>query len=51
MLRISRESAVVGGVREKGKDYMAYQHLGKQFAKYHSQWLFKMGEEKKPMQN
>jgi len=36
MLRISRDSAAVGGVREKGKDHMAYQHSGKGFSKYYS---------------
>lgn len=51
MLYISRDSAGVRGVREKGKDYKAYQHLGEQSSKYHSQWLFKMGEKNKTKQN
>lgn len=51
MLYISRDSAGVRGVREKGKDYKAYQHLGEQSSKYHSQWLFKMWEKNKTKQN
>lgn len=51
MLYISRDFAGVRGVREKGRDYKAYQHLGEQSSEYHSQWLFKMGEKNKTKQN